>query len=576
MAQNIEIVVSAVGFDNVAKGAAVVTKSLATTAVEAQKLDSKLQTLGKGTAQATQSLTNLGRVVQDAPFGFLGIANNINPLLESFQRLKAETGSTKTALKALGSSFVGAGGLGLAVSLVSSALIVFGDRLFASSKRADEAAESAKKYSEAVKGIFEGQGKEATQVLTLITVLKSETETRERKLVALKELNKINPEIFKGLKLEGDAVSGLDRVYQSYIENIKNVVAVKIIQLKLEEKLTKLLEIQGVGQTQQIKNLAALSKAINSRTANELRSGGNSVLANQLEALTTFSERTGAGKIATLNKEIEDLAKQLGEFSKAIKLNPANDGNSVIKRTKEQVDELKKSVLELNRVITQDFLDLFYGNKQNPSASKVVTIPAKLDIQIENPETLFNNLLNPARNSLQQIVDFSLAVGEIIRESFSNVLISIGEGFGSLLSGGSIGNFFAGIFEQIGAALQQLGKYFITTANLIKTIRAALIKNPVLAIAAGISLIAIGKLISNASKKQAFAVGTRFAPGGLSLVGERGPELISVPRGAQITPSAQTANIFGGLQSVEVYGMVRGNDIYFSNRRTAQTIGRNT
>jgi hypothetical protein len=93
--------------------------------------------LARGSQTATFALTNLGRVAQDLPFGFLGIANNLNPLLESFQRLKAESGSTSTALKALGSSLAGAGGIGLGLSVVSSLLITFGDKLFSSSKSAD-------------------------------------------------------------------------------------------------------------------------------------------------------------------------------------------------------------------------------------------------------------------------------------------------------------------------------------------------------------------------------------------------------------------------------------------------------
>ncbi len=44
---------------------------------------------------------------------------------------------------------------------------------------------------------------------------------------------------------------------------------------------------------------------------------------------------------------------------------------------------------------------------------------------------------------------------------------------------------------------------------------------------------------------QGFADGTSFAPGGVALVGERGPELMTVPRGASITPAAQTARILG-------------------------------
>ena len=78
-----------------------------------------------GSNQAAFALTNLGRVAQDAPFGFIGIQNNLNPLLESFQQLKAQSGSTSGALKALGQSLIGPAGLGIALSLVTAAITFY-------------------------------------------------------------------------------------------------------------------------------------------------------------------------------------------------------------------------------------------------------------------------------------------------------------------------------------------------------------------------------------------------------------------------------------------------------------------
>lgn len=51
-----------------------------------------------------------------------------------------------------------------------------------------------------------------------------------------------------------------------------------------------------------------------------------------------------------------------------------------------------------------------------------------------------------------------------------------------------------------------------------------------------------------------FAKGTDFAPGGLSLVGEQGPELVNLPRGAQVIPNHQLGQAMGGggQQSVKV------------------------
>ena len=58
------------------------------------QLNKSLKTLPNSSGQATQALTNFSRVVQDAPFGIIGVANNIDPLIQSFTALKASTGST--------------------------------------------------------------------------------------------------------------------------------------------------------------------------------------------------------------------------------------------------------------------------------------------------------------------------------------------------------------------------------------------------------------------------------------------------------------------------------------------------
>lgn len=53
-----------------------------------------------------------------------------------------------------------------------------------------------------------------------------------------------------------------------------------------------------------------------------------------------------------------------------------------------------------------------------------------------------------------------------------------------------------------------------------------------------------GKMLSGA-----FASGTNFAPGGMALVGERGPEIVNLPRGASVTPNNK---IGGNVISINV------------------------
>lgn len=81
----------------------------------------------KPTTDATNSLTNLSRIAQDAPYGFMGIANNLNPMLESFQRLQKEAGGSGAALKAMAAGLTGPAGIGVALGVVSSLIVAFGD-----------------------------------------------------------------------------------------------------------------------------------------------------------------------------------------------------------------------------------------------------------------------------------------------------------------------------------------------------------------------------------------------------------------------------------------------------------------
>jgi hypothetical protein len=63
----------------------------------------------------------------------------------------------------------------------------------------------------------------------------------------------------------------------------------------------------------------------------------------------------------------------------------------------------------------------------------------------------------------------------------------------------------------------------------------------------------------------------------MALVGERGPEMINLPRGSQVIPAAQTSQMMGGIGgAIEVFGMLRGQDIYFSNQKYSQTYKRTT
>lgn len=57
----------------------------------------------------------------------------------------------------------------------------------------------------------------------------------------------------------------------------------------------------------------------------------------------------------------------------------------------------------------------------------------------------------------------------------------------------------------------------------------------------------IGGLGINISEIPMLAKGTDYFQGGLAIVGEEGPELVSMPRGASVTPNGETMDMLGGL-----------------------------
>jgi hypothetical protein len=102
--------------------------------------------------------------------------------------------------------------------------------------------------------------------------------------------------------------------------------------------------------------------------------------------------------------------------------------------------------------------------------------------------------------------------------------------------------------------------------NVAQGITKAIGQGGVLGLITGVLVAAAGAAQIATIQAQGFAMGTNFAPGGLAMVGERGPELVNLPRGSKVTPNHK----LGGLQMVQVYGNIAGSSIRISNDRSNQ------
>jgi hypothetical protein len=210
------------------------------------QLNQRASGLGRPMGDATQSLINFSRIAQDAPYGIIGVANNLNPMLESFQRLAKTENGTKGALKAMVAGLAGPAGIGVALGVVSSLAVTFSKEIISLFKGPTaELEEFRKKLKEVADDIYKligGEQTKRTKGILLAEIIVGGNKTQQEE--ALKELQKLysNSTAIKNAKLgedkafyqtlvnqaamQGDAVAkeknNLAQLDIAYADNAKN------------------------------------------------------------------------------------------------------------------------------------------------------------------------------------------------------------------------------------------------------------------------------------------------------------------------------------------------------------------
>lgn len=188
--------------------------------------------VGNGSA----TLMQFSRIAQDAPFGIMGIGNNITATAESFGYLKQQTGSTSGALKAMASSIMGTGGILLGVSLLTTGLTLLaqsglsvGDVIDKITGNFDEFGNSIKKARE--EGI-QSAGKEVESLRSLVTIAQNDNIAKKDRFIAVEKLQSQFPAYYGNLSKEQIMYGDLTKVTH---EATKALIA-KAVAEKLSEK----------------------------------------------------------------------------------------------------------------------------------------------------------------------------------------------------------------------------------------------------------------------------------------------------------------------------------------------------
>jgi TP901 family phage tail tape measure protein len=208
----------------------------------------------------------------------------------------------------------------------------------------------------------------------------------------------------------------------------------------------------------------------------------------------------------------------------------------------------------------------------------------------EHAENIVLAFYNYTQRTLENVKNFYIAVFTTIKETVTKTLNDMNvdaEGYLSALQSLWEDTFAAvqtavnNAISAILSTLQNLANYLTTTLqnafNAFKTFLGSFtLPNPFAALSSAISSVqsAIDSLKSKIDsflswlkevdlfgilrsieipKLPGFALGTVHAQGGLSLVGEQGPELVVLPRGARVVPAQQTGEMLRSSTTVNVY-----------------------
>lgn len=324
----------------------------------------------KASNASSQALLNLGRVAQDAPFGFIGIANNLNPLLESFGQLRRESGSAGSALKTLAGSLIGVGGLGLALSAFQFVALGGVEAVKKMFGAVDVAKQKADKLRDAVKA-----AKEETEnfIATLNESRKIQLESSQnsvKEIANLELLYKASQNQNLALGERKKAVDALQEQYPKYFGNIKDEIILAGGATAAYNKLKSAIVASSrarvlIGKQDE---LTKESFTIDEQIADAQR-------AVQAQEKAVANERIQANKrLSRKSKGLISLAIRDSEIKGAeAKLAKARANLQALElqafRNAESIDALATSITTLQKT---DGLDAFVGDVNDDPVTKKI------------------------------------------------------------------------------------------------------------------------------------------------------------------------------------------------------------
>lgn len=540
----------------------------------------QLNKLPQSANQATNAVGNLSRVVQDAPFGFIAISNNLQPLFDNFTQLKQSTGSVGGALKGLLGAIAGPAGIGLAFAAATSLITVFSKEIFGSGQAAKKAKDEVAEFNKSLDNAQASALSSGLQLQKFVEIAKNGNLPLQQRNEALSKANDILGEYGEKLTLTNVATARATELVNQYTQGL----IAQALANQLADRAATLLINQANAQKSVTEAQLAYNKAqaafINrpqlSLREQELGRGQTFIIErdNALKALNQRQE-----EYANITKEITSVTTLFNE--QALKSTNLLGGvGQKVKGGKVDVDfevipgisNRSEFEAKLAGGLPTLLPELDKAIKNIKTDPKDVKVPLRLNLSSEAID--FQKLLEANGKAFESFV-------QTLNDSVANIqvsgLASIGEAIGAALTGGDLQSVFQSFANVIAQGLESIGKQLIVVsgvAKLAKDALATLFTNPGAALAAGIALVAVSTALRQSLNKgvQARALGGPVSGGQPYLVGERGPELFVPQVSGGIVPNNQVGSMMNGRSTDSGRGSVlRGQDIILAYARTQRS-----
>lgn len=244
--------------------------------------------------------------------------------------------------------------------------------------------------------------------------------------------------------------------------------------------------------------------------------------------------------VDALNVETESVLKALAAREKLLKPSPAATPRSGSRAAASirmpKIDKVKPEFSMLG------FYEEFFANefKQNDeSLAKVADDQIKAILETTAK-------VSPEMQAIQTRTDE-------LNQSFESLGNSVSDAFKGMLTGAM--SWKDGMRSLISAVIDQLWKLFVVQ-KIVGLVTGAL--GGATGTPTGFSPTT--SVTPPSGFMPGFANGTSYAPGGMALVGERGPELVNLPRGSQVIPNHKIGGLSGGASSFNISVDARGSN----------------